>query len=138
MAEAIFRSFFADSDTKPQIASAGIQAFAGDEASENAILAMQERGVELRRHRSRLLSPYLLDEADIIITMTEVHKKFLLLKNAALADKIFSMAEIGGKVISDPYGGDLRTYLQCAEEIDAALQKLYQQLQEKKDQGNEA
>lgn len=129
MAEAIFRSFYDQSQDKPQITSAGIFALPGDEAAANAIFAMSKRGLDISGHRSRPASAYLLAEADIIITMGQSHKNTLLSSKPDLADKILSMAEVGGCDISDPFGGDQSVYERCAAEIEKALRILWQKLQ---------
>ncbi|MGI5892029.1 MAG: low molecular weight protein arginine phosphatase [Bacillota bacterium] len=130
MAEAIFRNFYSQSDSQPEIASAGIYALPGDEASPNAILAMQKRGLDIKNHRSRVVSPYLLEQADIIITMNQSHKEALLLIDPALADKTLAMAEIDGTDINDPYGGVLELYKDCADQIEKSLRILWHRLEE--------
>jgi protein-tyrosine-phosphatase len=134
MAEAIFRGFYNQDQDKPQIASAGIFALPGEKASANAIFAMSKRGLCLSGHHSRPASAYLVDEADIIITMDQSHKKALLLSRPDIANKILSMAEIGGQDISDPFGGDQSVYERCAAEIEKALRILWQKLKSQNQQ----
>lgn len=129
MAEAIFRSFYDQGQDKPQIASAGIFALPGEEASSHAVFAMSKRGLDISGHRSRPASAYLLDEADIIITMGQSHKEALLFSRPDIADKILSMAEIGGQDISDPFGGDQSVYERCAAEMEKTLCLLWQKLE---------
>ena len=69
MAEAIFNI----SGKNAVAASAGLFAGSG-RASENAILATKEYGVDLGSHNSRQLTTGMLDNSDVVLAMTMNHK----------------------------------------------------------------
>lgn len=101
------------------IGSAGVAAFGGGPASSNAVVAMAERGIELRDHRSNPVSRELIDEADLIIALGHGHRDQLMHWDPTLADRIVVISETG---VGDPIGGDLETYRRCALEIERELE----------------
>ena len=71
MAEALFRAGAGEAGlTSLEVGSAGTGALPGAPASEGAYLVMLERGVDLSAHRARLLTRELIEESDVILTMS--------------------------------------------------------------------
>ena len=127
MAAAIFRSLLAERlgvgpDQLPEagfrVQSAGVAAFGGASASDHAVTLMAERGIDLSMHRSQPVTRELVEEADWIVALSHSHRWQLLQWDSTLADRLVVMSEAG---ISDPIGGSLETYRECAEEIEHAL-----------------
>ena len=104
------------------IISAGLAAYRDAGASENAIEAMREIGVDISGHRSQPLTPSIIRQADIIIPMTGQHRQ-LLTAMGVPAEKLRSIGEI-----PDPYGGDLDVYRQCRDTLQQAVTALLAQL----------
>ena len=104
------------------IISAGLAAYHDAAASENAIEAMREIGVDISGHRSQPLTPSIIRQADIIIPMTSQHRQ-LLTAMGVPAEKLRSIGEI-----PDPYGGDLDVYRQCRDTLQQAVTALLSQL----------
>lgn len=73
--------------------SAGISAHEGDPATPEAIAALGERGLDISGHRARQLTAEMIAEADLILTMTAVHKNFVLRVNPAASGKVFTIKE---------------------------------------------
>lgn len=109
-----------ENDLDVLIESAGIFANVGEKASENAIKALDEMGIDLTFHQTKPITEELIEKSDIILTMTQAHKE--LLKPMAGGD-VYTLKEYGGGSgdISDPYGGDLEDYEETAKEIYDAL-----------------
>lgn len=109
-----------EQDLDVRIDSAGMYAEEGAKASDNAIKAMEEYGIDLSYHRAKPLTETIIEQADIILTMTEAHKMMLSLMGRG---RIYTLMEYAGSEgdISDPYGGDLEEYEECAREIYDAL-----------------
>jgi len=105
-----------------KVASAGIMAMPKQAASPHAVEAMKQRKIDLTRHKSQILSEDLLNWADLVLTMTESHKSAITNSK----NKIHTLGEYASikKSISDPFGGDLDTYLSCAKEIYELLEKI--------------
>jgi protein-tyrosine-phosphatase len=110
-----------------EIASAGLAAAPGEQASAQAIQAMEELGLDLQSHRSQPVSASLVDSADLILVMTEGHRNALLNRWPHLADKIDLLSHGQGEV-SDPFGGSLATYQQCARQMQHYLTYWIEQL----------
>ncbi len=95
--------------------SAGLAAFPGDPASGNAVRVMGEWGVDLSAHRARAVTPYLLDESDYVICMSESHRAALL--PYVSAEKL--VVPPGG--VPDPYGGDEDCYRATRDALQGFL-----------------
>ncbi|MBR4726632.1 MAG: low molecular weight protein arginine phosphatase [Clostridia bacterium] len=123
MAEGIFKKLLAERGiTDVEASSAGIFAMTGDAATENAVRAAERFGADLSDHRARRLTEYLLDEADLFVCMTREHAATLGLY--VPPEKLTVL----GDGIPDPYGGDLETYMICANRIKTALEAQWTQL----------
>ena len=107
--------------------SAGIYAEAGEPASEEAVQAMNDYGIDLSSHKSQNITDKLIEESDLILTMTEGHKMMI---SAYAPDKIFTICEFAGYdgEIADPYGGDLEEYLETAEDIYDCLTEIAEKI----------
>lgn len=113
MAEAIFKNKLKERNiTDITCKSCGLSAFAGDSATPQAVEVCRERGIDLSEHRSSAINPYILDETDIMVCMTDGHKKAVQSVNPDFR----ILVPCGG--IADPYGGNLEIYRQCADEIE--------------------
>ncbi len=110
--------------------SAGLLAAEGMAASAGAVAALAEWGIDLAPHRSKLFQREMLDKADLILTMTEPHRRWLLEALPEAAAKVFTVAAFAGegKDIADPFGGDLDAYRHTRDELAAALAKILKNL----------
>ena len=120
MAAAIMEKIAVENDLDVLIESAGLFANVGGKASENAVKALDEMGIDLTFHQTKPITEDLIEKSDLILTMTEAHKE--LLKPIAGND-VYTLKEYGGGSgdISDPYGGDIEEYRETAREIYDAL-----------------
>lgn len=120
MAEGLFKKMIDEKYPNTCIAphtcsSAGLFAMTGDEVSANSVKACERFGVDISAHRARRITSYILDETDKFVCMTPDHAASLGLY--VPSEKIVVLG--GG--IPDPYGGDLETYIICANAIRTAL-----------------
>ncbi len=116
MAEGIFKKIVADKKLNNiNASSAGLFAMTGDEVAENAVKAAERFGCNISAHRARRITSYVLDETDRFVCMTPEHAASL-----ALYVPREKLIVLGGG-IPDPYGGNLETYLTCANSIKNAL-----------------
>lgn len=119
MAEGICRKMLADRKNENIICrSCGLAAFTGDSAANNAITAAAELGADISNHRATAVNPYIIDETDLAVCMTSGHK--------ATLKKYFPncRAVVPQKEISDPYGGTLDVYRECAKSLADYIEKL--------------
>lgn len=100
--------------------SAGLFA-SGVSAEENAVKAALELGADIKNHVPRQLTLDLLKNTDIILTMTKAHKD-------SLPDgfNVQTISEFLGEDgdVSDPYGGDMAVYRECAMQIKKLIEKM--------------
>lgn len=105
--------------------SAGLFAFTGDSANENALAVMREKGMDLSAHRARKMSVYDVEFSDYIAFMTG--------DGAAIASGIPK-----GKIllpshdISDPYGKSIEQYRQCRDEIEKYTEEIIEKFSKMK------
>lgn len=103
-----------------EVESAGIGASDGAPASEGAYLVLLEQGVDLSGHRARQLTKSLVDEADLILTMSRTHLgRVRELGGGARAHLLGEYAgrEGEGAEVRDPYGSELDAYRETYREL---------------------
>lgn len=148
MAEGLFKYMLENKKDRVEdikVISAGTSAWAGQNASPQAVEVLKEKGIDLRSHRSTLLTPELIQEADLILTMTYNHKAVVLHMCPEAEDKVFTLKEYvslqEGKLhrvdsnsegisydIKDPFGQSTEVYRQSAEEIEECLKILLEKI----------
>lgn len=123
MAEGLFKKMLADKNIDNiSCSSAGLFAMTGDEVSQNSVKACERFAVDISAHRARRITSYILDETDKFVCMTNEHAASLSLY--VPSEKIVVLG--GG--IADPYGGDLETYILCANSIRTALNEQFDEI----------
>ncbi len=113
--------------------SAGTWAAPGSPASEHARRVVAEYGLDLESHRARLLTREVIEEADLILTMTAAHKEQVLQLFPAAEGKVFTLLRFGwGQAgdVADPFGGDIDAYRQAAAQIRHVLTGVISRLSE--------
>jgi protein-tyrosine-phosphatase len=119
LAEAIARARLG-SDSGVTVESAGLYALAEAPATPHAIAAAAEAGADLSAHRARSATRSMVEEADRIYVMTRSQADALAHMGADLGKKV-ALLDPAGEDITDPYGGDLRTYRAVRDQIAAAV-----------------
>jgi len=99
------------------VESVGTWTVDGERASRYAIQLMAERGLDLISHRSRRVNRHIMEQADLVLVMTQNHAEALRLEFPDLRDKVYMLSEMRNGYrhdIDDPYGGPLAEYRACA------------------------
>jgi protein-tyrosine phosphatase len=106
------------------VESAGTWAANGKTASKNSQVAMARRGLDIRGHRSRTVTPEMLAGSDLILTMESGHKEALCLEFPFVIGRIFLLTEMVGNAesIKDPYGGTLQEYEETASLLENVIE----------------
>jgi protein-tyrosine-phosphatase len=110
------------------LASAGIGALPDYQAPQQIVDVAKERGLDVTEHRSRTLSPSLIDWADLVLVMESyMMDKIHNMWPEKDADKVFLLGSfaLGDTVvrdIDDPYGGSPEDFQRCFSEIEASVQ----------------
>ncbi len=109
---------------KFKVKSAGIYAEDGKKISEFSALALKQMGYRITPFKSRLATANVLLSSDVIICMTEGHKK--LIRNFPNVYSINELTGLGD--ISDPFGGDLNSYVKTSHQIEDACNIILQKI----------
>ena len=127
MAEYLMRRWLGP-DAEWHVESAGVSAADGLPASEEAIQVLRELGIALDPHRSRRLTPDLVDPASAIVVMTASHRSAIEASFPQARGKVFLLRSFGAsgvdQDIEDPIGASVDTYRRVRDEINAVLPDL--------------
>ena len=130
MAEGIFRKYLAEKlqcevdqldRMGYKMVSAGIMNMSAVPASAEAVRACEEREIDIKAHKSNILSPQLIEESDFIFAMEQIHCDRIMAIRPEAADKCMLLAE--NKEIPDPIGQPQESFNHCAEMIENAVRR---------------
>ena len=111
-----------------KVVSAGVAARDGELVSENSVLALKKVGIDIAGQRSQALTQELLDEALMVLCMTESHRTMIQLQAEPVPENLHLFREFiagaGDKEIGDPFGGPLRLYEATRDEMVEAVPAL--------------
>jgi protein-tyrosine-phosphatase len=116
-----------------EVCSAGLAAEPEEAATPYAVEAMAWKGIDMSDYRASLLTREMVQEADLVLTMTRGHLEQLNILFPGYHKKAFTLADFAGSGsdIADPIGQSLDVYRQCAccleELISRVLDKLVDQ-----------
>ena len=129
MAEAIFNNLC---DNQYIISSsAGLAAVQQSKTSKNALTILKNNvSVDIVEREAVQLTEEMLEEADLILTMTSFMKKMIGSTFSIFGHKVFTLKEYVGLSgdISDPYGGDLGIYFETFNELKECISLLVKML----------
>ena len=79
--------------------------------------------MDLTEHRSRLLTPALLGEADLVLVMEEAHRRSLFHLAPQHLGKVYLLTEMSGKHadVATPYGGPIEGYARTVDELERLI-----------------
>lgn len=103
-------------DAPVWIRSAGVHARDGLPADAGSRLQAGRRGLDLSRHRSALLTPQDVVEADLVVTMTEAQRTHAVHQHPAAARWTFTLPELArlcASLSDEVVAGDPRTELRA-------------------------
>ena len=138
MAEAILEAEFERLGAEGfQVSSAGTGAWEGRAPSDGAMLVALENGLDISGHRSRHLSRALVDQADIIFTMSRQHSGRA--EKLGGDGRVFLLGEYAGKKrskaeVADPYGEELHVYRDTFEQLNGLMQIAAERLIKERDE----
>jgi tRNA threonylcarbamoyl adenosine modification protein (Sua5/YciO/YrdC/YwlC family) len=116
------------------VSSAGVAAFDGMHASQDAIAVMKEYGVDITGHRARRVTNQMVKVSDYIIVMENGHREFMFDRYWKAKKRIFLLKEFSqdktGKLgIPDPIGRDINFYRETAQVIKKSIEGLVDKIQ---------
>ncbi len=101
------------------VESAGIAAMQGGNVSAEAVIALREKNIDIGAHLSQPVTERLVQQSDLILTMTNNHRLALLAQWPQATSRTFTLADGGD--IADPIGMPGEYYTLCAEQIEKYL-----------------
>ncbi len=125
LAEALLRE---KAGEKVTVKSAGIHALPGAPLSQGSSAVLKQRGIK-HHHFSQLVTPSLVEWADIILTMTAGHREWLVQafpeeENKINTIKAFANKREGLSDIADPIGGSVEVYERTAAELEECIEQI--------------
>jgi protein-tyrosine phosphatase len=108
-------------------ASFGLHAEPGKLANEQALKSANYRGVDLRKHRTRMATDLVVNQSDLLIAMEPGQAQSLQHYQKTHGAQVTLLGLWGEVVlpkIADPYGHDGMVFDMCFLRIDAAIQSL--------------
>jgi protein-tyrosine-phosphatase len=116
-----------------KVVSAGLSAIDNAAPTLEAVEVMEEHGIDVSGHRSRLLTKQMIEEADLVLTMETFHKEKIIQAYPQEADtKVFTLNEFVGDTrapeIFDPIGKPKEVYEECLLALKDRLRKLVELL----------
>ena len=115
------------------VSSAGTWAVNERGASQNSIVVMEQRGIDINDHVARGVDAGMLREADLILCMESSHAEALAVEFPEEAGgKVYMLSQMIGKRhdIVDPYGSPLEDYQRMAQELEQMLDKAWPRIKE--------
>jgi protein-tyrosine-phosphatase len=114
-----------------EVLSAGTGAWEGAPASEGAYLVMLEDGLDLSAHRARLLTPELIESADLILAMSRSHLGRV--RELGAGSRAYLLGEFAGRAgdraeIRDPFGAELEQYRETYRELAGLMPAVAERL----------
>ncbi len=125
MAEGVLRALLGELPGTV-IFSAGTHALIGHPATDFAVIAAGERGIDISNHRARMIGEEIIRDTGIILCMEPFHVEYILELDISAESKTFNLAEFSDgrkrlKKIADPYGCGLPEYRECFEDISVCV-----------------
>ena len=108
-----------------KVISAGVAAHTGEAVSENSVTALKKAGIDISGHRSRPITQEMLDHALVVFGMTESHRSIIRMRARPAPEHLYLFREFlpppASHEIGDPYGGPLKLYESCRDEMVEAV-----------------
>lgn len=135
MAEGIFKELLKNIDENIHVSSAGISVYEGERANEKAIESLSKKNIDISSHKARQLTKEIIDESDLILTMTTNHKEIINYSVPEAKQKVYTLKEYAHLIsdekingnnldVADPYGMDYNVYELSMYEIEVELKKI--------------
>ena len=125
MAEGLLKKRYPDKN----IASAGLREITvGWSADPFSIRVMREHGIDISRHRARLLTNDLLKNVDLLITMEKEQSDIVKYSFPNFKGKIIRIGEYGDYDVSDPYSRNFKAFEESFNLISEGIDQIDVQL----------
>jgi protein-tyrosine-phosphatase len=110
------------------VISAGVAARSGEPVTDHSVTTLKKVGIDISNHLSRPLTQELLNNALVVLCMTESHRASIASTASPPPKNLWLFRQFmppGSDLeIPDPYGSPLRVYNTCRDEIVEAIPSL--------------
>lgn len=103
------------------VESAGIGALEGEPADKNAVLVMQERGLDLAGHSGRQLDLDLARGFDLILVMEDSQQRWIEQRMPVLRGRVKRLGHWLDLEVPDPYGLSVEAFRETRDLIEKAV-----------------
>ncbi len=129
MAEGLFKvKMPAAWGSRIHVSSAGTGACEGQPASLFAVEVLRDEGIDISSHRARVLTRGMVENSDVVVAMTRLHRDAIRSIAPEAGAKIVVLGDLdGGRIspdIEDPIGGDRSVYERTRDELDGLISRL--------------
>lgn len=104
------------------VSSAGLRGLDGQPAHPLAQSVVKAYGGNLSDHKARTVTPDLLARSDLILTMEEAHRHWIIEKMPYLEPRVHPLGRWHHMEIPDPMGGTEADFRLTLQQINACLQ----------------
>jgi protein-tyrosine phosphatase len=114
--------------------SSGTNAPEGAPASQYGVEVCAEHGIDISRHRSRLLTRSLLSDVDLVLVMEPYHQMEILSMAPDLADRVFIITEFvggGDEGVGDPIGAGRLAYEETFDRLEGLIRRAGSQIRDR-------
>jgi len=107
-----------------EVLSCGYNTYDGRSSPHEAVAAAKKFGIDLTNHRSKVINKNLVENAQAILVFDEKTRHIVLSRYPFSKKKVHRLGLLAGKkqpIIADPYGGNLKTFIDTYQDIIKAL-----------------
>ena len=126
MAAAVARAEAKKRSLSIEIESCGTVARAGDRATDHAVKACSEAGLDITHHSAKNISDLPDDEDTIYAVMSRQHEAWLRYVLGIPGERIVIL----GNGVPDPYGGSLKVYKETFNYLVSAIKALFDRIED--------
>lgn len=136
MAEVLLKKLLGDAGISGvNVSSCGVAGSPVLKVSPTVQHAMRQEGCDISKHVSRMMTREILEKADLLLVMENLHRERIVEMVPAAASRTFLLKEYGGFTgsheIHDPIGGTPEMYFQCTTTLKACLMRVLEKIEKK-------
>jgi len=104
------------------VSSAGTSAWEGQPASDGAVEALGEIGIDISAHRARMLTCEIVAGAALVVALARCHRAVALELAPEAAERVLVIGELepgrSDPDVRDPIGGGIDIYRQVRDDVE--------------------
>jgi protein-tyrosine-phosphatase len=115
-----------------EVRSAGTKTYNGTFAGDQTIYVMQARGLDISRHRTRVVDEEIMGWADLVLCMEGGQRDSLHQSFPQAREKVHLITDFCGASgdVLDPTGKPTSAFEECAQKLEQLTQMLIEKIQQ--------